>query len=107
MDSANNIQCVMNIGDKELYSMLISATGGQTRIRILDAILVMPSNANQLSKQLKLDYKTIIYHLDIICNHNYATRETFGKVTIYYPSDKLIRKLDEYNQIKGKLMMAR
>lgn len=107
MDTTNNIQYVMNIYDKELFNMLIGETGGQTRMKILDAILVMPCNAYQLSKQLKLDYKTIIYHLDIICNHNYVTRETFGKITFYHPSDKLIKRLDEYNQIKGKLMMAR
>ena len=103
MKQSNNIQSMLNITDKELFTILISETGGQTRIRIIDALLNMPSNANQLSKQLKLDYKTITYHLDIICNHKYATRETFGKITFYYPSDKLIKRLDEYNQIKGKI----
>lgn len=103
MNQTNSIPCMLNITDKELFTMLIGETGGQTRIKILDAILIMPCNANQLSKQLKLDYKTITYHLDIICNHKYATRERFGKITFYYPSDKLIKKLDEYNQIKGKI----
>lgn len=103
MKDTNNIQYMLGITDKELFNILIGETGGKTRIKILDAILIMPSNANQLSKQLKLDYKTITYHLDIICNHNYATKETFGKITFYYPSDKLIKKLDEYNEIKGKI----
>ena len=104
MTEKNTFRATMNIKDKELYTMLIGKSGGKTRIRILDAILIMPSNANQLSKKLKLDYKTITYHLDIICNHQYATREKFGKNTFYYPSDRLIKELDEYIQIKNKLM---
>lgn len=103
MKMTNNIQRIVNIKDKELFNMLKGAKGGQTRIRILDAILAEPSNANQLSKKLNLDYKTITYHLNIICNHNYATKENFGKTTYYYPSDRLIKRLDEYTIIKEKL----
>ncbi len=95
----------LNMEDKELFTLLIGETGGKTRMRILDAILLMPKNANQLAKQLKLDYKTITYHLDIICTHKFATTETFGKITFYYPSDKLIKRLDEYNEIRNKLML--
>jgi predicted transcriptional regulator len=90
----------VNIKDKELFNMLMSSNGGKTRIRIIDAIILMPSNANQLSKRLNLDYKTITYHLDIICNHRYATKEKFDKQTFYYPSDRLIKRLDEYILIK-------
>lgn len=102
MDS-NNIQRKMHIEDKELFNMLKGTRGGQTRIRIIDAILLEPSNANQLSKKLELDYKTITYHLDIICSHNYATKESFEKSSYYHPSDRLIRKLDEYKIIKKQL----
>lgn len=107
MKKTNNILSMLNIEDKELLNILIGETGGKTRMRILDAILIMPRNANQLSKQLKLDYKTITYHLNIICKHKYATKETFGKITFYYPSDKLIKKLDEYNEIKGRIKIDR
>ena len=96
----NNIHYLSNIEDKELFNMVMGNKGGKTRMEILDAILIMPSNANQLAKKLKLDYKTITYHMNIICKHKYATKEKFGKYTRYYPSDKLIKKLDEYNLIK-------
>ncbi|MBR5503828.1 MAG: winged helix-turn-helix transcriptional regulator [Methanobrevibacter sp.] len=103
MTGTNNIQKIANIEDKELFNMLKGAKGGQTRIRILDAILAEPSNANQLAKKLNLDYKTITYHLNIICNHNYATKEQFEKSTYYHPSDRLIKRLDEYTIIKERL----
>ena len=62
MTGTNNIQKIANIEDKELFNMLKGAKGGQTRIRILDAILAEPSNANQLAKKLNLDY----FHLVLI-----------------------------------------
>lgn len=94
-----------NIENKELFNMLKGAKGGQTRIRIIDAILTEPSNANQLSKKLNLDYKTITYHLNIICSHNYATKESFGKTIYYHPSDRLIKRLDEYTIIKEQVTL--
>ena len=100
MIKTNNIQFISNIEDKELYSMLSGNKGGRTRMRILDEILTNPSNANQLAKKLKLDYKTITYHMNIICRHKYATKELFENYVRYYPSDKLIKKIDEYIKIK-------
>lgn len=100
MKKNNNIQGIRNIEDKELFSLLIGTKGGATRMRILDEIIIMPSNANQLSKTLNLDYKTVTYNLNIICNHHFATKEKFGKKTIYYPSDRLIKKLESYYLIK-------
>ena len=89
MTGTNNIQKIANIEDKELFNMLKGAKGGQTRIRIIDAILAEPSNANQLAKKLNLDYKTITYHLNIICNHNYATKEQFEKLLAWYRELKI------------------
>lgn len=88
------------IQNKELFSMILGEKGGRTRRMILDELLLHPCNANQLAKKLKLDYKTILYHMDIICKHQYATREKFEKYTYYHPSDKLIKNIDEYIQIK-------
>ena len=102
MKLSYNLQ-IINIKDKELYSMLMGSDGGRTRMKIIDEILIKPCNANQLSKRLKLDYKTITYHLDIICSHRYMTREKFEKKTYYYPGDRLIKNLDEYIDIRKQI----
>ena len=77
MKLSYNLQ-IINIKDKELYSMLMGSDGGRTRMKIIDEILIKPCNANQLSKRLKLDYKTITYHLDIICSHRYMQTEKYS-----------------------------
>ena len=102
MKLSYNLQSI-NIKDKELYSMLMGSDGGRTRMKIIDEILIKPCNANQLSKRLKLDYKTITYHLDIICSHRYMTREKFEKKTYYYPGDRLIKNIEEYIDIRKQI----
>lgn len=69
-------------------------------MRILDEIINKPCNANQLAKRLKLDYKTITYHMKIICKHKYAVKITFEKYACYYPSERLMDSIEEYNLIK-------
>ena len=91
---------IHRIKDKELYNMILGTNSTKTRILIIDEILKEPHNANQLAKKLKLDYKTIKYHMRVICKHQYATEEKFEKYTFYYPSDKLIKHIDEYIEIK-------
>ncbi|MBQ7927999.1 MAG: winged helix-turn-helix transcriptional regulator [Methanobrevibacter sp.] len=96
----SNIHMIHRIKDKELYNMILGTNSAKTRILIIDEILKEPHNANQLAKKLKLDYKTIKYHMRVICKHQYATEEKFEKYTFYYPSDKLIKHIDEYIEIK-------
>jgi DNA-binding transcriptional ArsR family regulator len=85
---------------KDLFNILIGRPGGYTSMIILDEILKKPQNANQLAKALGYDYKTIRYHLKIFCNHNYVEKEKLNSYTYYFPSEKLIKNLDEYKLIK-------
>lgn len=52
---------------KHLLGWLIAGTrGGMTRARIIKAVHETPQNANQLATLLKMDYKTIRHHLDVL-----------------------------------------
>ena len=94
---------IWNIEDKELLSLLIAREGGKTTRRIIDKLLNKPYNKHQLAKKLKLDYKTISHHIDMIEEHDYATKVTIGKITYYQPSKKLFNSLEEYKFIKEYL----
>ena len=89
--------------DKELYNLIVIRNGGITTMRIIDELLVNPTNANQLADALNLDYKTIKYHLEIACRHKYIVEEKFDNYYSYHPSDKLIRNLEEYMIIREHL----
>lgn len=91
---------LLQIKDKELLYLLKGRPGGKTSIRIIDELLKEPHNRNQLSKELKLDYKTINYHLDIICKYDYIVKEKFEKHYYYRATEKLYNNLEEYIILK-------
>ena len=94
---------IWSLKNRELVDLLISRQGGRTTMRILDEILEHPKNANQLSKMLNLNYKTIIHHTNIMQEHEFITKNKFKKTYYFHPTDKLIKNLDEYYFIKEEL----
>ncbi|MGD0994866.1 MAG: winged helix-turn-helix domain-containing protein [Candidatus Bathyarchaeia archaeon] len=52
---------------KYLLGWLIAGTrGGPTRAKIIGALKETPQNANQLATSLKMDYKTMRHHLEVL-----------------------------------------
>jgi len=52
---------------KYLLGWLIAGTrGGPTRAKIIEALKETPQNANQLATTLKMDYKTMRHHLEVL-----------------------------------------
>ena len=95
---------IWGIKDKELMTLIMRRDGGKTTVKIIDELLLQPYNKNQLANRLNLDYNTITYHINIIHDHKYITKEQFGNVYFYRPSDKLIKNLNEYNLIKRYML---
>ncbi len=64
-----------------MWYLLAGTRGGETRARIIYAIRHRPANANQLAKQLSLDYKTMQHHLALLLEHNIlSTQGRYGAV---------------------------
>ncbi len=59
---------------KYLLGWLIAGTrGGLTRAEIIESIRETPQNANQLATALKVDYKTVRYHLEVLEKNHIVT----------------------------------
>ena len=93
--------------NKELNTLLLGRKGGPTSIRIIDAILERPLNAYQLSKLLKLDYKTITYHVTLFCESDFLIKEKEGYGPLFYPTKKLLDNINEYEKIKKIMKKTR
>ncbi|MCH9041778.1 MAG: ArsR family transcriptional regulator [Thaumarchaeota archaeon] len=52
-----------------LWSTFAGSKGCINRVKIVLQLKKMPLNTNQLSKELRLDYKVIECHLDILDNN--------------------------------------
>ena len=57
-----------------LWFLLAGTRGGLNRARIIEALRARPRNANQLGKDLGLDYRTIRHHLDLLLRNGLLTR---------------------------------
>ena len=59
---------------KYLLGWLIAGTrGGPTRAKIIAALKQTPQNANQLATLLKMDYKTMRHHLEVLEKNKIVT----------------------------------
>ena len=65
-----------------LYWLLNASRGGPTRLNLLKLLIEKPMNANQLSKNLNLDYKTVQGHVEILIENGVieTPKKQYGSV---------------------------
>jgi DNA-binding transcriptional ArsR family regulator len=71
-----------------LWYLVGSTRGGINRLKILELISSNPSNANQIASQLKLDYKTVVHHLEVLTSNGLVitdNRELYGATYFLTP----------------------
>jgi CheY-like chemotaxis protein len=80
---------VHNIGFKRvLFYLIVNSKGSYNRARILKLINFQPANANQISCELKLHYRTVIHHLEVLSNYKLIitdNKESYGAVYFLTP----------------------
>ena len=93
----------MNAVKRLLWWLLAGSAGGINRGRMLEELFNRPYNANELSKVLDLDYKTIRHHLEVLEKNKLAASQGSGYGKVYFPSDLLEENRDLFNEIWGKI----
>ena len=89
---------------KYLLGWLIAGTrGGPTRAKIIIALKESPQNANQLATLLKMDYKTMQHHLEVLEKNKIITSvgERYGAT--YFLSQMMEDNYSEFEGIMKKI----
>ena len=86
-----------------LYWLIANSLGGLNRGRILNELFKKPQNANELSKNLDLEYKTVRYHLTVLEENNLITSVGGGYGKTYFPSDELVENKANFKEIWDKI----
>jgi DNA-binding transcriptional ArsR family regulator len=76
-----------------LWYLIGNTKGGANRARILELINSHHANPNQISFELKLDYKTIIHHLSVLVENGLViiqAKESYGAAYFLTPLMKRI-----------------
>ena len=86
---------------KNLIWYLIAGTkGGETRGKIIELLKEKPSNANKIAEILKLDYKTVRHHLEVLEKNNTITAINKGKYgAVYFLSEIMEQNLNVFGEI--------
>ena len=89
---------------KYLLGWLIAGTrGGITRAKIIKALKEYPQNANQLANLLKMDYRTIRHHLEVLQKNRIITSagEKYG--VTYFLSQEMEENYTWFEEILKKI----
>ncbi len=86
-----------------LWFVFMGSKGGMNRMRLISVIRQRPLNANQLAKELDLDYKAIQHHIGVLEKNNLITRvgEKYGAT--YFLSTFLEVHIEAFDEIVTKL----
>jgi len=86
---------------KNLLWYLVAGTkGGETRGKIIELLNKIPSNANKISEILRLDYKTVRHHLEVLEKNDIITAVNKGNYgAVYFLSEIMKANLQTFNEI--------
>jgi predicted transcriptional regulator len=90
---------------KLLWWLVAGSTGGPNRGRIIMKLHERPYNANQISEELNLNYKTVRHHLKILEENDVITSSGKHKYgVVYFLTDKMLKNYyifqDIWNELK-------
>jgi DNA-binding transcriptional ArsR family regulator len=88
--------------EKMLWWLIGGTRGGTNRVRIIMKLDKTPMNANNLSEELELDYKTIKHHLDLMEEHNVVDIMGEGYGKNYFLTEQMEENMDKLEDIKER-----
>jgi DNA-binding transcriptional ArsR family regulator len=89
---------------KYLLGWLIAGTrGGPTRAKMIQALKETPQNANQLATLLKMDYKTMRHHLEVLEKNKIITSIGDRYGATYFLSQTMEENYGLFEEIMNKI----
>jgi predicted transcriptional regulator len=102
MNSLSKV-CVMDSLKNILYWLIANSFGGFNRGRIIQALCNKPQNANELSKSLEIEYKTIRYHLKVLEENGILTSVGGGYGKTYFLTEAFEANKQYFTEIWDKI----
>ena len=86
-----------------LWFLFAGSRGGINRLKLVTVLKEKPLNANQLAKELSLDYKAIQHHIRVLEKNNIIAKagEKYG--VTYFISPFLEVNMETFDEIVQKL----
>ena len=83
-----------------LWYLIAGTRGGEARGKIIGLLSKTPSNANKIAEILKLDYKTVRHHLEVLEKNDIITAVNKGNYgAVYFLSEIMKANLQIFGEI--------
>lgn len=84
--------------EKLLWWIIVGTRGGATRARIITHLRNHPSNASQLAESLRLDYKTVRHHLELLVENRLLVRVGGKYAATFFLSPELENNYNRFEE---------
>ena len=75
------------------------------RLKIIKSLMDGPKNANQLSLDINVNYRTIEHHIRVLMNSNLLAVQGEGYGRVYFPSANITKNFHTLEEILQKAGM--
>lgn len=86
-----------------LWFVFAGSRGGLNRLRLVSILRNTPLNANQLAKEMGLDYKAIQHHVQVLEKNNLITKVGEKYNVTFFISNFLEANMESFDEIASKL----
>jgi DNA-binding transcriptional ArsR family regulator len=86
-----------------LWFLMGGSRGGEKRARIIDHLSRRPSNLNQLSRELELQYKLVQHHVRVLMKNSLLITSGEGYGEMYFLSPWLEAHIQEFRRVCEEL----
>jgi predicted transcriptional regulator len=77
--------------------------GGSMRIRIVELLKKRPYNANQISKELGVDYRTVLHHIKVLTENRFVHCEGKKYGEVYFLTETFQSEMATFDEIVKKI----
>jgi len=85
---------------KHMYIWIfVASRGGKMRLDIVRKLMERPANANQLAKELNVNYRTVLHHVEILEKNGLIRSEGPRYGSLYFLSDALEANSDWFKSL--------
>ena len=107
VEGASIRRSVLDSFERLLWWLFAESAGAKTRKIVLSSIRDKPRNAQQLSRDLGLDYTTVRHHLRVLEANNLVVAEGAKYGRVYFVSETMESRWDRLATIDGSLRRSR
>lgn len=86
-----------------LWFVFAGSRGGMNRLKMVKILRERPLNANQLAKEMGLDYKAVTHHVGVLEKNNMLSRVGEKYNVTFFVSNFLEANMDSFDDISVEL----